>query len=267
VNYTVHVTATDADGKNEERHYHEYWNAASGHTVVQPPVSDEQIANPYKPSGGFTFGIFGAKVADVGGPGHGVKSDIFDVPALAPNYSFGIALPGAESSSSTSPADLVAEIRREYHDPAPRKIAQLEKTYGLKTIALVVTSKRDYAITLGGIDAVDGHDDYHLVMKPLADPQKYRLRDVWIDAATFAVDKLRVGGNFNDKAMAAVPWIVNLRQFSGATYIVNETAQAPLDGYRGRMYGTFGVSFEDFGSGKRPFFFGGSEGGGSLSEP
>jgi|SRR5579884_18464 len=266
VDYTVHVVATDAQTTRQERHYHEYFRPGENSVVVQPPVSDEQMANPYKPSGGFSFSIFGAAAGGIGGPGTGVKGDLFDVPALAPNYSFGI-LPSAPPAESLSPAQLVAEIRREYHDPAPQKISQLERRYGLKTIALVVSAKRDYAITLDGIEPLDGHEDYHLSMKPIADPKKYRLRDVWIDTASFATDKLRVGGNFNDTAMEAVPWIVNLRQIGDATYITTEQTQAPLDGYRGRMYDAFAISFEDIGSGKMPFWMGGSSGGGSLSEP
>jgi hypothetical protein len=266
VDYIVHVVATDAQSSEQERHYHEYFRPATNRVVVQPPVSDEQLANPYKPSGGFNFSIFGAAAGGIGGPGSGVKGDLFDVPALAPNYSFGI-VPDAPPADTLTPAQLVAEIRREYHDPAPQKVAELERRYGLKTIALVVSTKRDYAITLDGIEPVANHQDYHLSMKPLTDPLKYRLRDVWIDTATYATDKLRVGANFNDKAMEAVPWLVNLRQIGGATYITDERAEAPLDGYHGRMYDAFSISFEEIGSGKAPFWMGGSYGGGSLSEP
>jgi len=262
VNYTVHVTATDADSNNEQRHYHEYWNAQSNTVVVQPPESDEQLARPYKPSG--WFNLMGL---DVGGPGTGVKGDLFDVPALAPNYSFGIAPYMPTTTGAESPAEIVAEIRRTYHDPAPQKIAQLEKQYGLKTIAVVVSTKREYTITLVGIETIEGHRDYHLAMQPLSDPQKYRLRDVWIATATFATDQLNLAGNFSDKSTEGISWLVNLRQFDGATYIAKESAQAPLDGYRGRMYDTFSVSFEDLGTGKSPFWMGGASGGGSLSEP
>lgn len=266
VDYTVHVVATDENGQKEERHYHEYWRAASNDVVVQPPVSDEQLADPYKPSGGFTFGLLGSKMGDVGGPGTGVKGDLFDVPALAANYSFGIA-PYAAGTRDLSPAQIVAEIRREYHDPAPKKIAELEQRYGLKTIALVVSSRRDYTITLDGIEPVHNHDDYHLSMKPLADPLRYRLRDVWIDTSTYATDKLRIGANFNDKATESIPWLVNLRQVGGVTYITNEAAEAPIDGFHGRMYDAFAISFENISAGGAPFWIGGSQGGGSLSEP
>jgi hypothetical protein len=266
VDYTVHVVATDAKSTYQQRHYHEFWNAASGTVVVQPPVSDEQLADPYKPSGGFNFSLFGATAGGIGGPGSGVKGDLFDVPALAPNYSFGI-VPSRQPDATLTPSQLVAEIRREYHDPAPEKVAQLEKKYGLKTIALVVSTKRDYAITLDGIEPLANHQDYHLSMKPLVDPRKYRLRDVWIDTSTYATDRLRVAGNFTDTAMEAVPWLVNLQQIGGATYITNERAEAPLEGYRGRMYDAFAVSFENVGNGTKPFWLGGSQGGGSLSEP
>jgi hypothetical protein len=266
VDYTVRVNAVDESGAPQVRHYHEFWRAWCNCVVVQPPVSDEQLANPYKPSGGFTIGIFGGKAGDVGGPGMGVKGDLFDVPALAPNYSFGIA-PSLAGQGTQTPAQLVEQIRREYHDPAPAKIAQLEQRYGLKTIATVVSTQREYAITLAGVDTIDGHADYHLTLRPLQDPQKYRLRDMWVECSTYATDKLRVGANFNDDATEHVPWIVNLQQWNGATYVTNEVAEAPLDGYRGRMYDSFSVAFSIDGTDRAPFAFGGSSGGGSLSEP
>jgi hypothetical protein len=260
VDYVVDVTATDADGQPEHRHYHEFWKADADAVVVQPPVSDEQLAAPYKPSGWFAFEGY-----DLGGPGTGVKGDIFDVPALAPNYSFGIA--AYTPPSGRTPADLVREIRREYHDPSPAKVSNLERQSGFKTIAQVVSSRQDYAITFDGTQQIAGHEDYHLSLRPLADPKKYRLREMWVNEQTYTVDRLRLGANFNDAALEAVSWTVNLRQFGGATYIANETAQAPLDGYHGRMYDTFSVSFEDLGTGQMPFWTGGSSGGGSLSEP
>ena len=267
VDYTVHVVATDANARRQERHYHEYWRADLNSMVVQPPVSDEQLADPYTPSGGFTFGLLGSKMGDIGGPGTGVKGDLFDVPALAPNYSFGVAPYAATAVRGLSSAQIVAEIRREYHDPAPKKIAELEQRYGLKTIAAVVSVRRDYTITLQRVESVDDHQDYHLSMQPLADPQRYRLRDIWIDTHTYATDKLRVGANFKDKATESIPWLIRLRQMSGATYIRSETAEEPIDGFRGRMYDAFAISFEGVSTGRMPFWMGGSQGGGSLSEP
>lgn len=260
VHYTVRVSGTH-EGQTQVRHYHEYWTPDTGSIIVQPPLSDEQLADPYKPSSGVNFMGW-----NIGGPrtGTGVR-DVFDVPSLAPNYSFGVAV--YQPESQLTPAQIVEQVRREYHDPAPQKVSALEMKSGLKTIAVVTSAARDYRITLAGEQAVDGHADYHLTLQPLTDPGKYRLRDAWIDEKNFLTDRLRVAGNFQDAAMASVPWIVNYRTIGGATYVSDETAQAPLNGVHGRMYDAFSVSFEDLGSGKKPFWLSHGVPPQSLSEP
>lgn len=262
VDYTVRVMAIHG-GKTEVRHYHEFWAALTNDVLVQPPVSDEQLASPYKPSSGVNFmGLW-----NIGGPrkGSGVQGDIYGVPALRPNYSFGIA-PYTPPASLT-PAQLVAEIRREYHDPAPQKVAALEAQHGLKTIALVTSVARDYTISLVGVESLGGHSDFHLSLRPVRDPQRYRLRDAWIDASTYTTDRLGLMGNFKDVAMARVPWIVDFEQLAGATYISKEVSQAPLQGYRSRMYDRFLITFEDYTTGKVPFMNAGARPQSALDEP
>lgn len=262
VDYTLCVRGR-LGAKEQQRHYHEFWFSDDNRVVVQPPVSDEQLADPYKPSPGVSFEGFW----NIGGPrqGTGVKSDLFNVPALAPNYSFGIAV--YEPHAALTPAQIVQQIRAEYHDPAAAKVAQLEKKYGLKTIALVTSTARDYRITLVGIEQIAGHPDYHLALQPVADPQKYRLRDMWIQEASYLTDRLRVAGNFEDVAMERVPWLVQYQTIGGVTYLSSETAQAPLQGYRSAMYDAFSISFQNYSSGAKPFWFSHSGEEGSLTEP
>lgn len=53
---------------------------------------------------------------------------------------------------------------------------------GLKTIASVTAHAQPaYALDLTGIEAVDGHDAYHLRLHPLSDPERHNLRDLWVD--------------------------------------------------------------------------------------
>lgn len=68
------------------------------------------------------------------------------------------------------------------------------------------------------------HDDYHLLLKPLSDPGTYRLREMWIDTATYATDRIVTGGNFTDGALAGVRWQIDFVQVAGATFIGSETA-------------------------------------------
>ncbi len=243
--YTVEVTAAN-DGTPAQRHYHEFWSAADGRVFVNPPVSDEQVQNPYKPSPGVSFMGW-----NIGAPreGSGVK-DFISVPLLAPNYSFGL-VPYIPPSALT-PADLVAQIRREYHDPSPAKIAQLEQTSGLKTIASVTSSAGSYKIELVGVEPEQTGPAYHLALTPLRDPLKYRLRDLWIDKATFETDRARIGGNFTDAATESVSWMVRFEQIDGTTYIQSERAESPIVGYHGLMYTQYQVAFQSVRQGTLP---------------
>lgn len=247
VSYAVSVTAGDA-GTQEQRHYHEYWSSGNDRVYVKPPISDEQLAHPYKPSAGVAF--YGW---NIGGPraGTGLR-DLIGVPVLAPNYSFGIST--YVPSSQLTPAEIVSEIRREYHDPAPRKISTLEQQTGLKTIALVTSSAHAYRIALIGIEAEEHGRAYHLSLAPLRDPLKYRLRDLWIDTSTYQTERARIGANFTDTATQNVPWMVRFQQIGGATYIEREDAEHAIVGYHGLMYSRYSVSFSTVGPAVLPQF-------------
>jgi len=58
----------------------------------------------------------------------------------------------------------------------------------LKTIAVVSAfAKPVYTVTDRGIETVDAHTDYHLVLDPTLDPSRFALRDLWIDTTTYDV--------------------------------------------------------------------------------
>ncbi len=256
VSYTVEVDAMQ-DGILKRRHYHEYWSTPGNRVFVKPPVSDEQLADPYKPSPGVNFMGW-----NIGGPreGSGAK-DFIGVPDLTPNYSFGIS--DYTPPSQLTPAQIVEQIRREYHDPSPQKIAELEQRSGLKTIAVVSSIAHAYRITLAGIEPESAGPAYHLRLQPLSDPLTYRLRDIWIDTSSFATERARIGANFTDSATEGVPWIVRFAQISGATYIASETAEQPIVGFHGLMYSQYSVLFSIGRSNTLPPFAGLT----SLSEP
>lgn len=68
---------------------------------------------------------------------------------------------------------------------------------GLKTIANVTAyAQPAYALDLTGIEAVDGHDAYHLRLRPLSDPERHNLRDLWVDTGTFDVWKAHFAGKY-----------------------------------------------------------------------
>jgi hypothetical protein len=235
--YTITVTA-DGPEQAGQRHYHAYWSAIDDRVYVKPPVSDEQLGNPYKPSAGVNFMGW-----NIGGPreGTGVK-DFIGVPLLSPNYSFGLA--HYTPPTDLTRAQIVEQIRREYNDPAPDKVAQLEQRDGLKTIAVVTSSARAYRITLVGVEPDGSGRDYHLALQPIHNPLDYRLRDLWIDTGTYAVRRARIGANFTDTATQGVPWLVRFQQAGGVTYIADEHAESEIVGYHGPMYSSYSVKFD-----------------------
>jgi len=197
-------------------------------------VSAEEFAHPHVPPGGFNFMVQGSRINRPEDP-----VDYLGVPLLAPNFSFGIAkyVPAAHIDS----AALVREIRAEFHDPAPKPPAPASS--GLKEIGNVEAIARDYAIRLKGIETVDGHRDYHLSLHPVHQPQRYRLRDLWVDVRSFATDKLITDGNFSDGPGPGARWTVTFSQQGATPYIATERASTPLR-FEGRTYEDATISFE-----------------------
>ena len=184
--YTVAVDVVESGVRKSER-YEAGYDAAED-TLLVDPVSDREKAHPYYAPGGFGFNValFGQ-----GRPNPDV--DFFGVPFLAPNYSFGIGVtPRGSSSPPPDPMELVREIRAEFHDPLPpsRNMPVPAASPGLREIAVVSTRTETYDITLAGIEPVDETPAYHLVLHPLREPGRYRLRDLWIDTQSFAPRKL-----------------------------------------------------------------------------
>lgn len=243
VNYVVHVRTRQGD-RTDERHYNSRWFSGPDRIAVNP-VSVEEREHPYLPPPGFDFSILGTHIAHVGGPNEGIgtNGDLIGVPELAPNYSFGISR--YVPPPPPTPAQTVAHIRAQYHDPAPQKVAKLQQKYGVTTIALVVAASAVYRISLVGMEIVGDHSDYHLRLTPLVNPTRYRLRDVWIDSVTYDTDQLRTAGNFVDGGTSSVPWTVTFREFDGERYIDHEVTDEPIR----RWFDWIEVSFEDYSAG------------------
>jgi len=210
-------------------------------TIAFDPISDEERAHPFRPHG-INLVIPGLNVSKPQTP-----VDYLGVPILAPNYSFGIGTtPLTPPPQPPTDAELVREIRAEFHDPNPRwkPAPSPSPDTRLHEIAEVVSKERNYQITLAGVDAVDGSEAYHLKMRPLRDPGRYRLRDLWVDTATFAPRKLLEALNFVNGPGTTVPWSVTFADTGGALYIATETALAPMR-YRRITYSQASVSVEN----------------------
>ncbi len=66
------------------------------------------------------------------------------------------------------------------------------------SIATVVSVGRAYDAMLAGLETIEGRPAYHLTLRPLGDPQRLPLRDVWVDAQSFEVDALTYARKASD---------------------------------------------------------------------
>lgn len=226
------------DGKISQAHYHASYDADLNRVVISAS-SDEELAHPYTPHGiNFGFNVFGGRVP-MSSPQF--TFDYLGVPVLAPSYAFGIVPSDAPPNTTRSDMDLVREIRREFHDPMPVR-KQIQGNGSLKTIAAVVVTHRDYDVKILGTEPLDGHNDYHLALKPLLDPGMYRLREMWVDASTYATDRVVTAGDFTADRLTRIRWQTDYRQINGATFIDSENALAGVSLDR-RQYDSASVAF------------------------
>jgi len=165
--------------------------------------------------------------------------DYLGIPKLTPTYSFGITKRTREEGRDDDA--LINDIRSEFNDPMPAAKSQELEAYGkLKAIAVVTSRAQTYTIRLAGIDAIDGHDCYHLLMQPVRNSPDLRLREVWVDTQTFQTRRLVNAGNFTG---SNVPWLITFDDAGGALYISSETALVPI-AFGEHRYERASISFE-----------------------
>jgi hypothetical protein len=236
VSYDTVVDVLEAGTHKVERYTTTYDALADAVTV--DPVSDYERAHP--PSGrGINLGIpILGGLLKIGKPDPPI--DFLGVPELAPNYSFGLAkfVPTRQKTD----AELIAEIRAKYHDPAPTPTPNASS--GLREIGYVNVFQRDYIMTYLGIESVAGTPAYHLGLQPVRDPHRFRLRELWIDKKSYLVHKLVTAGNFVTGPGPGVTWTVMFVDVGGARYIADERTAQPMQ-FRGLRYVRSEVRFEN----------------------
>lgn len=115
----------------------------------------------------------------------------------------------------------------------------------LQHIGRTGTIVRNYEVTdLGDVTASDGSVQHHLGLRPLRDPGRYRLRELWIDATTNLPVRAVVHGISNAAPLDTIDWRVDFTQIQGGTYVTRETALAPLRTVYGEVDDAT-VSFEE----------------------
>jgi hypothetical protein len=84
----------------------------------------------------------------------------------------------------------------------------------------------------------------HLALIPKRAPYRYRLRELWIDAATSRAVRAIVSGIGDRPPFDGVAWQIDFRTVGGGIYIERETALADMD-HRGAHLTGVTVTFED----------------------
>ncbi len=251
INYSVRIRVRDKAGTRVEN-FRSAFDARNENIWVDT-VSDYERAHPAQGRGvDFCF------AAIAGGSPGGLRpmlprcgpplapapnQDFIGVPVLAPNYSFSLGSADVHNvKRAPDSAQIVRQIRREFHDPERRVSPSQTGGSKIPVIADVVAYARRYLITLAGEETVGTHRCYHLTLRPVQVSGSYRLRDLWIDTKTFATIRARIALNFVTGPGTHIPWTIDFTEIHGARYISSERADAPYR-YAGRVYDRVTIRF------------------------
>ena len=183
----------------------------------------EEAANPHVPHG-FDIGVTAGRAGPIYGmppKGQVVTHEATDDPigqlSFAVDQDFGLALTAPPIAASANMSDVATAIST------------------LPTIGRTGTVARTYEVTDLGDLAENGVTLHHLGLRPLREPHRYRLRELWLDAKSALPVRAVVAGIGNHWPLDAISWRVDFKQLDGGTYIARETALVPLDTDGGRL--------------------------------
>ena len=88
---------------------------------------------------------------------------------------------------------------------------------------------RTYEVTDLGDVVEDGAALHHLRLRPLREPYRNRLRELWLDAKTSLPVRAVVAGIGDHHPLDVTSWRVDFAQLDGGTYVARETALTPID--------------------------------------
>jgi hypothetical protein len=167
-------------------------------------LSREENAHPHVPHG-INFGL-GGEVMN-----HEPSDDPIGPLTFAIDQDFGLALNAPHIESTPDMSEVSLSIKT------------------LPRIGRTGTIARTYDVTDLGDVAENGITLHHLGLRPLRDPRRFRLRELWMDAKTSVPVRAIVAGVGNRTPLERVDWRVEFAQDQGGTYIAREVALAPLD--------------------------------------
>jgi hypothetical protein len=74
----------------------------------------------------------------------------------------------------------------------------------LQTIATVTASGHVYDVKLSNAETIEGRLCFHLTLRPQLDPDRYPLRELWVDESTFQVAQLIYERPYDEKHARAI---------------------------------------------------------------
>lgn len=164
---------------------------------------------------GVPFSIFGLKIFDTNKDAEPIR---LDQPRIDPASSFGVVtrlgkpvvVRGGSSAhpAATAPTPLPSDDLRE--------------------IGRIESMTRAYNIRLAGTETIAGSPALHLTLEPLHDPKINRLRDLWLDPATYRTLQARVQGILDGKPYDGIAWTVHYVLVDGRQYLQQIVADEPL---------------------------------------
>jgi len=237
IDYGVSVMAT-VGGRRERNRFHGHY-LVDEDVLAMSALSDEEIRNPVGPHGAnilvtLPFGIpligLSQALTKAAHP-HDKETELLGIPDLKPTYTFGLA---THAPRQPSP------------DASPSS--------DLRVIGSTATLSKEYAVSLVSIDAETSGPAYHLTLTPLRDPQRNRIREMWVDRTTFATDQLRTAGNFVEGPPTRVGWLITYQNTDGCDMIDDERALGELDYGPNRHYADTEIAFSIEPTSRYPVF-------------
>ena len=114
----------------------------------------------------------------------------------------------------------------------------------MKTIAVVSAAQHEYMVRLDGDEAIAGATFEHLTLRPLHDPNRFRLRELWVDSASKLPRRAIVSRNFTVSPEDTVAWSVDFATIDDGLYIESENALGTLQEAHGRAVSNAAVTFD-----------------------
>ena len=189
-------------------------------------LAREEAAHPHVPHG-TNFGVGGFGPSGILPPGvmppkgktinPEPTNDPIGQLSFAVDQDFGLALTAPPITASANMSDVASAVTT------------------LPKIGRTGTVARTYDVTDLGDLSENGVALHHLRLRPLHDPRRYRLRELWLDAKSSLPVRAVVAGIGNRWPLDAIDWRVEFKQLEGGTYIARETALAPVPSDRGRL--------------------------------